>query len=123
MRDVRNGLTCPIRSTRNVTYAGNNTDVPPIEWREWRVEVTMKDFLLIPALAIGGLILFLPQIVVAFVALLLVANAVVAIWIRLDDRRLARDEAEFAEWKARLDEEEKAAGYDFVQADGDLHHL
>ena len=54
----------------------------------------MEAFLLIPVLAIAGLILFLPQIAIAFVVLLLVANVVVAIWIRLDDRRIAKEQAE-----------------------------
>ena len=58
----------------------------------------MEAFLLIPVLAIAGLILFLPQIAIAFVVLLLVANVVVAIWIRQDDRRIAKEQAELDKW-------------------------
>ena len=66
--------------------------------RERRVGVNMEAFLLIPVLAIAGLILFLPQIAIAFVVFLLVANVVVAIWIRLDDRRIAKERAELDKW-------------------------
>ena len=66
--------------------------------KERQVGANMEAFLLIPVLAIAGLILFLPQIAIAFVVLLLVANVVVAIWIRLDDRRIAKEQAELDKW-------------------------